>query len=246
MVEGRVNVPEAGVRRQQQWLDLAASTVGRRDSDDHDNFCACDHADGGGPVAFLNGLPLSLSDEVRSEFGRRVARVVTRGLAQLEQPPLKDAELENLAALLLELGGEGGWKARFGGGHDEMTADQVAMSVRRVTALFPHRGAEIAGLAKQLLKTCFQPAPAECRESYRECDTGGRCRRQERSYDLARISGAHCVDCPYWEERDQEEHVVWLGAQWKAGFEDLDAHRAVYLPEDFRALRCWAPWGDRA
>lgn len=154
---------------------------------------------------------------------------------------MTDEELEKLGVVLIELGREGGWQARFGGGCEEIPTGCVKTWVGRITALFPHRAGELAGLAKQLLKTCFQPAPAICRDSYRECDASGHCRRQERVYDLARISGAHCVDCPHWEGRDAQAHEAWLGVQWMAGANELATHRAVYLPEDFRALRCWAP-----
>lgn len=175
------------------------------------------------------------------EFARRVTAVVARGLRQTGQAPLGPGEAENLVAVLRALGEEGGWAARFADDRDEMSAAQVAEGVRRLTEALPLRGGEFAGVAKQVLKGCFQPAPAVCRDSYRECDAAGRCRRQEHAYDLARLSGTHCVDCPYWEMFAKVDHITWLAPQWHAGAADLNVAAEVYVPEDFRELRCWRP-----
>ncbi len=173
------------------------------------------------------------------EFVRRVTAVVQRALAQTGGTVLSALEAEGLTGVLVQIGTEGGWARRAGCG--ELRATEVAAWVGRVVAAVPARGPEFAGLAKQLIKACFQPAPANCRDSYIETDGTGRCRRQERAYDLARISGAHCVDCPHWAELTQTAHVAWLGKRWHAGSLELEAHCGVFLPEDFRSLRCWRP-----
>lgn len=179
--------------------------------------------------------------EVYAEFSRRVTAVVARGLRQTGQAPLAPGEAAALAETLWALGQEGGWAARFDRGHEEMAPAHVARGVERLRNAMPGRAEAFAGMAKQVLKACFQPAPAECRDSYRECDAAGRCRRQERTYDLARLSGAHCVDCPHWEAMAASAHLDWLAPQWRAGRADLEAEREVFLPEDFRMLRTWRP-----
>jgi hypothetical protein len=90
---------------------------------------------------------------------------------------------------------------------------------------------------RQLVKACFQPEFRRCRESYREVGADGTCRRQQLGKALGRVSGAHCVDCPYWLDLEPEPHAKFLAKQWRAGAEEFAAHREVFLPEDFRALR---------
>ena len=54
-----------------------------------------------------------------------------------------------------------------------------------------------------------------------------------------RVSGAHCVDCPYWVTLTAEQHEVFLAENWHAGPGEFAKDRDVFLPEDFRALRRW-------
>jgi hypothetical protein len=188
------------------------------------------------------GLPMADEREgAHGEFAGLVLAVVERGLRQTGQPPLASDEAEVLVAALRAFGEAGGWAVRFGGGREELPAERVAQGVGQVLRALPGRSAEFAGLAKQVFKACFQPPPPVCRDSYREGDATGRCRRQERTYDLARVSGAHCVDCPYWEEFSAGPHLGWLSERWRAGRADLEASAEVFLPEDFRELRRWRP-----
>jgi hypothetical protein len=98
---------------------------------------------------------------------------------------------------------------------------------------------ELADVGKQLVKACFYPEFTVCRDSYREVGRDGRCRRQELERARGRVSGAHCVDCPHWTALAPAEHQELLANAWcgeRAAFHD---RRAVFLPEDFRALRHW-------
>lgn len=94
-------------------------------------------------------------------------------------------------------------------------------------------------LAKQVLKACFYPELATCRDSFREVAKDGSCRRQEVARARSRISGAHCVDCPHWVEREPAAHAVLLAQEWRNEPGLLGAHQGIFLPEDFRALRRW-------
>lgn len=92
--------------------------------------------------------------------------------------------------------------------------------------------------ARQLVKACFQPEFKKCRDSYREAEPDGTCRRQELSKAHGRVSGAHCVDCPHWLALEPDQHRKFLAKAWRPGrAEEFAAHREVFLPEDFRALR---------
>lgn len=172
----------------------------------------------------------------RPEFARLVAAVMTRMLAQTGQPPASSVELARLATLLDSLGSLEGWARRRASVGEELPEVLVRDWVERVIALFPGHGPALTPLAKQVIKGCFQPEPTTCRLSYRQQDASGRCRRQEEAYDQARISGAHCIDCPHWR-RERSEHEAWLAGEWHAGRVALAAGIEVFLPEDFRALR---------
>jgi hypothetical protein len=97
----------------------------------------------------------------------------------------------------------------------------------------------LATAAKQLVKACFYPELAKCRDSWREVATDGGCRRQELKRVRGRVSGTHCVDCPHWVELPVSAHEAMLEAAWHSGPEDFRRHRGEFLPEDFRALRRW-------
>ncbi len=177
----------------------------------------------------------------RKEFGRRVAAVLQRAFSQLGLPAPRPPEEACVIETLWKIGGEGGWALRDSTG--ELDGASVHQWVERLVAALPQRP-EFPSMAKQLVKACFQAGPADCRDSYQECSSNGRCRRQELDYAKARISGAHCVDCPYWNSLQPEGHAAWLAAHWHAGSGAFHHDQVVFLPEDFRALRAWRPTRD--
>ena len=96
----------------------------------------------------------------------------------------------------------------------------------------------MAGPARQLVKACFYPEFKTCRDSFREVSPDGTCRRQELARARVRVSGSHCVDCPHWVALTPDQHVRFLTRAWQPGrAAEFTAHRDVFLPEDFRALR---------
>jgi hypothetical protein len=168
---------------------------------------------------------------LQSDFRRSVAVVVTRFLAQNGLVTAGEEELRALADALGE---------SVVGDHSaegELPEAVVKDGVARLLVVFSPPRPELANLAKQLLKGCHQPDKSPCCESYCETDAAGRCRRQELAYDLARASGAHCVDCPHWRGWSPEEHAEKLSAAWQDGAVVFAENRGVFLPEDFRELR---------
>ncbi|MSU70071.1 MAG: hypothetical protein EXS39_04705 [Opitutaceae bacterium] len=138
---------------------------------------------------------------------------------------------------------EAGWPRPLAGPEQgepaEMAADRVADLAARVFAglAFPERHAELVVPTRQLLKACLQPEFRRCRESYHEVIDGA-CRRQELTRARGRMSGVHCVDCPYWVALRPGQHGALLTKAWVAGGpERFAAQREIFLPKDYRALR---------
>lgn len=118
----------------------------------------------------------------------------------------------------------------------EMSAEEVAPLVARLLD-GSSRSAELSNVARQLVKTCFHPEFKKCRESYRERESDGSCRRQSLTRVRTRVSGSHCVDCPYWTALTAGQHGQCLADGWAGARSELDAYRDVFLPDDFRVLR---------
>jgi len=126
----------------------------------------------------------------------------------------------------------------------EMSAAAVAPLVAELIEGLDEFATETwAGPLRQLVKACFHPEFRTCRESYREVGADGACRRQEAGRVRMRLSGSHCVDCPYWTALAPAQHADLLARHWRdGGAAGMAALREICLPEDFRRLRqlVWA------
>lgn len=188
-----------------------------------------------------NGRPAP-APEVRQAFAVRLAALVAeRGLP----PPLAPgacgtpggmAESE-CAVLVARVMGNGADTSRPAGAAGDAKGNEGEAGAE--TAL-------LAELARQLVKACFYPEFTVCRDSYREAGRDGACRRQELGRVRMRASGTHCVDCPYWTALAPEEHAAMLAGAWHGPAAEFAAARAIFLPEDFRALRRWRHAAARA
>jgi hypothetical protein len=90
---------------------------------------------------------------------------------------------------------------------------------------------------RQLVKACLQPEFRRCRDSYREREADGSCRRQQSGKARGRLSGSPCVDCPYWLELTAEQHARVVRDGWAGDVGTFEGDPELYLPSDFRALR---------
>jgi hypothetical protein len=176
-------------------------------------------------------------------FAVLVAACLRRFLAQNGRPALPEGVLADYGARLWATVNEAGLPRPLPesapGAPAEMPPERVAglaAKIFRGLAL-PERHADLDTPTRQLLKACLQPEFRRCRESYREVIDGA-CRRQEAGRARARLSGSHCVDCPYWVSLRSGQHADLLAGAWASGRPDEFARdRDVFLPEDFRALR---------
>lgn len=175
------------------------------------------------------------------EFGRIVNAVLMRYARQLSRPdPAPEAVLRfvtRLREVIEQRGLPRPLRDDEIGVPGSMSEAECAPLVARMIA-----GSDdtwLADAARQFVKACFYPEFKVCRDSYREVGRDGACRRQELERAKGRISGAHCVDCPHWTALPAGDHVGLLAREWRSGAQTFMAHRDVFLPEDFRALRCW-------
>jgi hypothetical protein len=172
------------------------------------------------------------------EFERHVVRIVTRFFRQHGQDCNEGAAAQ-LAAALNRVVGERGLPRALApseqGTPGGMPEEECAALVAKVV---PQPGDALwTDVARQLVKACFYPEFKVCRDSFREVSRDGVCRRQQLERARGRISGSHCVDCPHWVALAPAEHELFLRREWCGDASEFAAHREVFLPEDFRALR---------
>lgn len=180
-----------------------------------------------------------LPDE--AEFHARAAAVVRRWCQQTDTPPPSNVDVAAFVARLWTLVAERGLPppptAGVVGAPREMSEAESAPLVERL--LVGDAETKWGDLARQLLKACFYPEFTTCRDSFRAVSPDGACRRQERGRAAKRISGSHCVDCPYWLSHEAGTHATLLREAWCGDPTAFDQDRDVFLPEDYRALRRW-------
>jgi hypothetical protein len=182
--------------------------------------------------------PVSIED---AEFEGLVAAIVVRFVAQQRQPDPPADEVRRFAAQLRQSIAERDVRPMNSDGDDSSAnrIDESECTQLAERALAGTTAASLAEAARQLVKACFSPELHLCRDSFREVTKDGACRRQDLGRAQGRISGSHCVDCPHWITLRPNEHEEYLRQQWCGDPQVFVAHRSVFLPEDFRALRIW-------
>ncbi len=169
--------------------------------------------------------------------------VLRRFFAQTKRTALTPEILEAFAKRLWVLVEERGLPAPLApseqGEPQEMTTEEVAPLIELLlVGLTPTEREALATPARQLVKACFNAPFKTCRDSFREVSPDGSCRRQELKRACERVSGAHCVDCPYWTSLTPAQHAKFMAREWRGGGRaEFVRHQHVFLPEDFRALR---------
>ncbi len=179
--------------------------------------------------------------ESAREFSLLVVELVKRFFAQNGRDLPAAADLDGLAARLFALLGERGLPPPLppseAGSPGGMAEAEYLPFVTRV--LGGSMDVLLAESATQLVKACFYPEFTKCRNSFGEVAADGSCRRQEVDRARKRVSGSHCVDCPYWLRLAPAAHGKFLAKHWRDGPGAFAKDRGLFLPEDFRALRCW-------
>lgn len=181
-----------------------------------------------------------MSPEQAREFDALVVANLERWFRRNGHAPVAAADLAGVAERLRSLLAEKGLPRVPPGGRPEeageLPAEECAPMERRV--LGPLATDERwATPVRQLVKACLQPEFRRCRDSYRERDDDGSCRRQQAGKARGRLSGSPCVDCPYWLELSAEQHARVVRDGWAGDVGAFECDPELYLPSDFRALR---------
>lgn len=182
--------------------------------------------------------------DMADAFVLAVQKILRRHFAQNALPVPPDAALLAAARALWELGRRRGLPPALKTGEQgeprELSESELAPLVEPIVSEFPIPEARAhLGLAvRDLARTLFQPEFKKCRLSYKECAPGAAaCERQDVAAARLRISGAHCVDCPYWAQLSAEKNEKLLAKEWTGGGAAFSAQTTVFMPEDFRGLR---------
>jgi hypothetical protein len=175
-------------------------------------------------------------------FRQHVGEILARYCRQNGFDDVSVAEVDLISVRLLTLIATRGLPRPLPAGEEgspaEMNAAEVAPLVESVLEGVTRRAVLLESI-RQIVKACFHREFALCRDSYREVSSDGMCRRQQLKKALGRVSGSHCVDCPYWTTLSADEHAQRLSESWVGDVEEFARNRTVYLPADFRALRLW-------
>jgi hypothetical protein len=175
------------------------------------------------------------------EFQELVVQVLERFVRQ-NGGSVDDVAMRRFAERLAQLIGERGVPPPLRDGEIGAPGELDKSEVKELTAnMLAGVSADelLSDGAKQLVKACFYPEFRVCRDSYRERSSKGVCKRQVLERAQGRVSGAHCVDCPYWTDVPPARHAELLREGWCADPAELEENRAIFLPEDFRAVRGW-------
>ena len=174
------------------------------------------------------------------EFDALVIANLERWFRRNGHGPVAAADLTGLAARLRAMVNQHGLPGVPSSGRPEeapeLAAEECAPLERSVLGplgVDPRWGTPV----RQLVKACLQPEFRRCRDSYRERDADGSCRRQQAGKARGRLSGSPCVDCPYWLELTPEQHARALRDGWAGEPNGFESDPELYLPSDFRALR---------
>jgi hypothetical protein len=175
-------------------------------------------------------------------FRQHLGQILARYCRQNGLVELSEAEMDLISTRLLAIIATRGLPRPLPPGEEgspgELNAAEVTPLVESVLEGVNRRAALLDPI-RQLVKACFHREFAICRDSYREVLPDGICRRQQLKKALGRVSGSHCVDCPYWTSLSADEHAQRLSDSWMGDMEEFERNRSVYLPADFRALRLW-------
>ncbi len=182
--------------------------------------------------------------DAREGFTHIVRKILARLYKQTGRPVPPDIALTHYAQQLWALVKAEGQPAPLAGsdqGTELKLSDARAQELGEkffATFRFPNLRAELEKPTRHLLGALLNPEFKTCRQSFKELDAAGQCERRDPEKSRARVSGVHCVDCPYWTALSAEKNEKLVAKDWPAErLAELTANLPVFLPEDFRALR---------
>jgi len=190
------------------------------------------------PSAMRRGAPMAYA---RDEFRAAVVAILERFAAQTGEPALEASVAVDIADRLLQIVERQGLPPPLPDGESGEPGGMAELACATFVreALGGDAVSPAAEPLRQIVKACFHPEFRNCRNSFREVSADGKCRRQDLARARRRVSGAPCVDCPYWVQLDAAAHAKLLLAHAAGSPAEIARHLDVFLPEDFRRLRQW-------
>lgn len=184
------------------------------------------------------------SGEAEVGFVHQVKKILQRHFGQTEKSAPPEQALVHFGKVLWRLVQKHGLPAPLANadqGQDQnMPSEKLASRLDEVWRGFKFSDyrSDLEVPARHLVKGIWQPEFKKCRLSYKESDSSKNCDRQDLAKVRSRISGAHCVDCPYWVSVSSLKNEKLLTKEWNQNkVAEFTANADVFLPEDFRSLR---------
>ena len=114
-----------------------------------------------------------------------------------------------------------------------------SLAEKNLIRLPKHRADDVLRtLCIQVFIALLSPEFKACRQSFQGAFAAGQCNRRSVDHCRDRVSGSHCEDCPFFVALSGDQHRKLLGRSFApSGQAAWNAHVALFLPEDFRALR---------
>ncbi len=182
--------------------------------------------------------------EAQEGFVHQVKKCINRFFNQQDRTPPPDAALTHFGQMLWRMIDRHGLpealKPSDQGQEQALSEDELSARLEELWASyrFTDYRKDLEIPARHFIKGIWQPEFKKCRLSYKETNPDGQCSRQKLSHALQRISGTHCVDCPYWVSVSAEKNERLLTKEWRAeAVAELTSNIGVFLPEDYRNLR---------
>lgn len=182
--------------------------------------------------------------EAQEGFVHQVKKILQRYFRQTDKPAPPDPALVHFGNIIWKLVEEKGLPPALEGSDQGVEAEMSPEDIRsRLDSIwssfrFVDYKSDLEVPARHLVKGIWQPEFKKCRMSYKEANDSDKCERQDLSGARARISGSHCVDCPYWVSVTAEKNEKLLTKEWAPdSVAELTSHLTEFLPEDYRQLR---------
>jgi hypothetical protein len=182
--------------------------------------------------------------EAQEGFVHQIKKSLQRYFRQQDRPVPPESALVPFAQVLWKLVEKHGLPKPLEpsdqGQHENMSDESLRARLDEIWSryrLTDYRK-DLEAPARHFVKGIWQPEFKKCRLSYKKTSPSGDCSRQSLDHARGRISGTHCVDCPYWVSVTAVKNERLLTKEWAPeSVHELTSNLDVFLPDDYRNLK---------